>query len=598
LAAALSLLIADKRAKVILVQSHKQPPAIVTEDWHSLNPPSVFIGRYGADQTVVNVLDDRLDRSKLNLSEYPANLLRVIDRHPLAAKLAADVLFMHGKSVLEDDRFHAELEDKLFAELWHRLVDRESAAAVEAASVLRIAVPQKTLESLSSPDAVASALRSSAIYSEPDRRWKELMAALKIFRRGSGELATTAVHRNISEGYLRLYKNDDDPKWIRESYFHRILSGDRLQPQLNRYYLKELIGSGHYCFRVRDFNKAFELYEAAWKLGQVPEEVQMRRASCLIRIGNRKDGEREFERLIKKFPLNGGMKQSFISALLWIGEAEDAKIQYDRFFLADDPDPLRRSLLGRIHFGLHDYPTAEGIFRSLVGAQPVPESWLFVQLARALIKQGGARDANAELDRALRLHADHPELLAVRAAALEKLGSDLDAESILEPLLQLHPDRIDAAITLARIYSKLPGGRHRLRGLIDRARKNSRAQDDLLLILEAQVLRGEDRPEAAASLLEKRRDEQSLELYMECIFELALAKGPSGGKQIASRALATPLHRLFIHDAQLLIARARVAVLASDRAEFDRLLARLHKSRLPASEVDALISFWDERHPL
>jgi tetratricopeptide (TPR) repeat protein len=596
LAVALQLLVQAKGAKVIVTQSRSEPSALVANVWGLLNPVAIQIGRFGSDQTVINVLDDRLDRKTLGIDTYPERLLQVIDRHPLAARLAADVLRASGKGALEDERFLIELQDRLFTELWTRLVDEASVAAVDVASRVRIALPRRTIDKLGGRDSVAAALSSGAIYGEPDRRWVELLSTLAVFR--TADRTETRVHESLAEALLDIYREDDDPKWIRESYFHRLLSSSKGAPDLNRYYAHELVASAGYLYRRREYGRALEIYEAAHSFGSMPEDALMRRASCLIRRNKRPQGEAEFAALFVKFPKNLGIKQSYIAALLAVNDAEAAEQKYEAYF-SGATDPVYLALRGRIHMGRQEYDKAETIFSGIIGAQHVPEAWLFAQLARALMHQGAVGEALGVLKRALGLHAGHPDLLELQGAAFERMREAQQAETVLIPLFKAHPERTAAALSLAKVYGRDSNSRFKLRGLLERARKHAAEDDPVLLALEVEVLKGEDRPEAAVDLLRKTPLETQHDLGMlaECTFHLAL-KGDAGHrKSVAAQGLAHLVPPKFNRNVQLLVNRARLAVLASDAGAFQELLGTLATTRIDKSEVEGLRRLWAEHNP-
>jgi hypothetical protein len=175
----------------------------------------------------------------------------------------------------------------------------------------------------------------------PDRRWGELLSPLGLFRKRSGtdlspataaeiEKASGIDHGLIADRFAALYREDDDPKWIRESYYHRMLSGQMgglgLSEFAGRYYRTELVASAHYCFeRHRDYATALQLYDAAVTLGAVDEGAMMRRASSMIRVGKSEAGNAEYSRLVQEYPENIGIRRSHVDALLYRKEFEKAR---------------------------------------------------------------------------------------------------------------------------------------------------------------------------------------------------------------------------------------------------------------------------------
>ena len=152
------------------------------------------------------------------------------------------------------------------------------------------------LEQLTSTESINRARGAELLYTVPDPRWTMLLALLGIFRLRNVEdivpispetlaLESDYVdHDAISELYWRIYRIDDDPKWIRESHYHQMLTGGKDPAQISRllgkYYLPELISSADYSYvRRHDYRLALHLYQAAESLGSLPETALMRRAS-------------------------------------------------------------------------------------------------------------------------------------------------------------------------------------------------------------------------------------------------------------------------------------------------------------------------------
>ncbi|MEQ1935988.1 MAG: AAA family ATPase, partial [Fimbriimonadaceae bacterium] len=261
-------LIASKsKIKLVLTSRNDFIPPDLAKNSGSAPPQIVRVGRFGTDLTIANILDDHFDRGKFGLSEYPAKLLGAIDRHPLIATLVGQILKQQGPKLISDDTFLRQVKNKLRIELFARLLDDRVLPAVEAASKLRIATPRILLEALASQDAIFYAKSAELLYAVPDYRWGELLSTLGLFRKRTIEdLAPEELieqnaeeenfHQLAADCYLQIYRRqDDDPKWIRESHFHRMLSGGLSAGQLaeysGQYYVPELISSAHYCFRTR-----------------------------------------------------------------------------------------------------------------------------------------------------------------------------------------------------------------------------------------------------------------------------------------------------------------------------------------------------------
>ncbi|WP_018605562.1 hypothetical protein [Uliginosibacterium gangwonense] len=599
LAAAIGLLVRSASSKVILAQNLRAPSNVVVAAWGQLNPFTVQLHRFASDNTVVNVLDDRVDRKSLGIATYPEPLISAISRHPLAARLAADVLRTRGAGVLDDERFLLELEEHLFDELWGRLVTKISSSAVDIAVQLRVPIPQTSLELLSSKDSVEAGLASSALCTTVDRRWDALISALELFRRHtSPDAASSELHGKLADEYVSLYRDDDDPKWIRESYFHRLLSSDSLHPLLGAYYFRELVSSANYCFRVRRHDRALELFNFAASVGTLTEDALMRRASCMVRTGERPKGDDEYSRLFGMYPHAPGMRLSYIAALIWIRKYDEALEKFTSLGV-DVNDVYAAGLLGRIHLGLHDYDEAETLLRRVVGSSKLPHSRAYLDLARALQYQGALEEERKVLAKALQHYPENLELLAMDGGALQRLGKLDDAVNSLQPLFDLYPNQTNAAMTLIKIYGRCPETLYKARQVFERAlRAAENKTDPIFITMEAEVLKGEGRADAAVQLLTEKTsldDQHSLGMYFECVFHSLNGKPRGAAKAQAAEALKVKIPGLLTKNIPLQINRARLAAVADDYGVFQSLCNLVSESRSQRFELEALNRLWTDQ---
>lgn len=599
LVAAIGILVRSASSKVILAQNLRAPSNVVEAAWGQLNPFTVQLNRFASDYTVINVLDDRVSRSSLGIDAYPDRLISAISRHPLAARLAADVLKEKGAEVLDEDRFLLELEEQLFVELWGRLVNTISSSAVNIAVQLRIPVPAKSLEVLSSKDSVEMGLATSALFATFDRRWDSLVSTLELFRRRTiADEASPEVHSRIADEYVSLYRDDDDPKWIRESYFHRLLSSSSLQPQLGPYYFRELVGSAEYCFRKRHHDRALELFNLAASLGNLGDEAQMHRASCMVRTGRRPEGDHEYYRLFDLYPRARGMKLSYIAALIWVRSYDDALEKFTSIGL-DTNELFAANLLGRIYLGLHKYDEAEALLRRVVNSSKLPHIRAYLDLAHALQYQGAIQEERKVLAQALIHYPGNIELLAMDGGALQRSGRGDDAVELLQPLFDLHPDQNNAAMTLVKIYGRNPGTVYKARQVFEKAKRAAEVKSDPVFItMEAEVLKSEGRADAAVELLRKMTsldDQHSLGMYFECVYHSLGDKPRSSAKVQAAEALKIPIAGFLMKNVPLQMNRARLAAVADNYQVFESLRNQLSESRTESFELEALDRLWREQ---
>ncbi len=441
-------------------------------------PEVVRVGRYGSDDTVRNVLDDYFDRVAAKVDDYPEALLQAIDRHPLIAALAAKILQRDGQRTLHDSVFINQLKLKLRRELWNRIVDDAARPAVAAAAQLRIPVPPLILQKMASKESISSARESELIHAQADSRWNELLAVLGLFKLREVAADPSAIlsdvtleeevrsdlsHDQVEDAnalnneiallYRAAYRLDDDPKWIRESYFHQIMAsgGDihNLPAFVGRYYSDELVASADYYFtRARDYRGALHLYEQAAQIEGLREVAEMRYASCLVRTGDLKEGDKTYSALTIKYPESLGIKTSYIDALIYLRNFEGAQSKLQAFGLKEQSDWVRWQW-GRVYGGLDEYDQAIEALRPLVG-RPDGDPHFHVHYARALRAFGNFNGSLSAIDAAVRRFPN--EVAVTTAAAIEHVEHGLDgAHAQLDELFTANQSNTRAAAALIQI---------------------------------------------------------------------------------------------------------------------------------------------------
>jgi len=587
-------------------------------------PISVRVGRYSRDETVVNILDDHFDRSTAGIESYPARLLSAIDRHPLITSLAAQILRKWGKSVLRDDQFIAELQNRLRDQLWNRLVDSSAYGVVKVASQLRVPVPDAFLSKLAPAESIAAARESEIIYPIADSRWNQLWGLLGLFRlrrvsdpvidegdqseipaAPDGDLdehidndSEHIDHYRLAALYRVIYRDDDDPKWIRESYFHLLLArgsaNERLGSTLGRYYFDELIASAEYLFGKREYVGTLELLDSAINFGKLPELPSMRRASCLIRVQRRNEGEEAYRKLLKEYKDNRGIRTSHVDALLYLFEFDAAR----RTLLEYDLKPHDTLWIGyqwgRTFLGLNRYGEAIPLFEELVrGRDPSPH--FFVHHARALELSGALGSAIKTLRDGIRRFPGDVGILTELGVCLEQEGNAIDALDILDTQFEEKPHNVKAALSIIRIAVR--------RGHLARAREVLRKAEDnapvrlssFLVAARAAIMAGESRPDLAADYLlsEMHSDPMLLAAYLQIQYDSAMLDESSQDRQsILTAAMNVTVPDNLNENAPVQLARARIAIAAGRQDLFDEALENLNHTSVDATTLRELGDQW------
>lgn len=600
----LSQVIGKNGAKVIVSSRREYVPHELHNAAGNIPPVVVKMNRYGSDGTVVNVLDDYFDRAGNGIEGYPQPLIAAIDRHPLVAALAGRILAAEGKVVITDETFLRELKRRLRGELLARLMDEASRPAVEVAGELRVPVPAVLLERLVTRESIHQAQSSDVIYSVPDRRWSELLRSLGLFKRRDGadamptsqelEQGDGIDHGRIADAYLDLYCLDDDPTWIRESHYHRMLDGGGavMKAGVGTYYRTELIASANYCFeRRRDFRTALDLYDAAARIEPLDEAAAMWRASCLVRTRKVDEGNAEYRRLVAAFPSNLGMKRSHVDALLAIDEFEAARGRLIEYGLKEAQHDWHAQQWGRVELGLHHYERAIDIFsrlRERNGADP----FLVTYLARALQQFGDLSGAITVLEQGLTDFPHNVSIATSLAANLERSRrQDARAKEMLVSLFEDSAGNARAALSLVRILRR-EGDVDGMAKVVRRLGKAEvvRSMRPFVHMTNTELLMAQGRPDAAASYIrENLTDDESPGLLIDALLDAADAADDPGEREALLREAAeVVIPDRLRYNVPVQVDRAKLAARIQDRAMFDAAIANLGATRIESFELDRL----------
>lgn len=604
----LAQVVGKNGAKVIVSSRREYLPRSLLKAAGSHPLTSVRMGRFATVETVTNVLDDFFDRGRAGLPEYPAGLIDAIDRHPLVAKLAGQILEAEGSGVLVDETFIRQVRNRLYADLIARLVEEPSEAAMLVASELRVAVPAGVLEALAGRDSVHSARENDVIYAVHDRRWGELLASIGLFRKRSGtdlmpasardvEDAAGVNHACIAEQLERTYRQDDDPKWIRESYYHRMLAGQTeglsLSAYAGSYYRTELVASAGYCFERGDYGTALKLYDAALTLGALDETALMRRASSMVREGD-DAGSEEYLRLVADYPANMGMRRSHVDALLWVNKPGRARAALRDYGLAPEADPWHALQWGRAELGLHNYPRAIELFTALKDKRP-DDPFVVTYLARALQQFGDLDGAIMTLEAGAIDFPDNDAILTSLAQNLERARRDDEAKPLLAKLLEDDAGNARAALSLVRILLRegdRPGADRAARRS---ARQASGRMRTFAFMAQAEVMVADGQPDAAAEFLRDHvgEDDDVGTLIIDALLRAAEREtDPISRAAFIRKASEVRVKPSMTHNVPVQVVLVRLSVAAKNRAAFDTAIGNLAQTRIQTAELERLRALW------
>jgi tetratricopeptide (TPR) repeat protein len=606
----LSILVQGPSAKVI-VTTRRDPAITFLPSEIRVNVQQPTLGRFPHGEHVENVLDDFVNRAAFGITEYPEELLLAIDRFPYLAALAGRVIRAESGRSLQEPRFLSLVRKRLRDALLYRIVTPEARPAIELGRVLRIPVPRRMFEALAGQAAVKAAEELGLVYSTRDRLAGELLTGPEILR---GDFERDGDHEDIAQAqdrrgrrqhvqaahwYERLYREERDPRWLRESYYHTTAHGDpeRLQ-RFGVMYRDELFAAGEYWFQDdKDFKSALVAFQAARNLGLKTYLCRMRIAGCLMRVGDRKAGEDLYRQLIVEYPSNSGPKTSYVDSLLYCRDFTGALKALQSFSFSVEDDPWIAHEFGRAYLGIHRYADAVRAFEYQLSVAPKPIA--YHMLARAYLRLGERDEVTRVLEDGLAGYHDDNYLKLDYAAHLIRLGHiepGCDAESLLASLPQdgrvlqqlvkllCAQDRADEAVQL------LNDRDWRIR------------PDRYKTPIQVEIYIAKQQFEYALSLLRNilSDDEHLVGLKKKVYLRWAgSARSVGERKRIAKEGLSVPLDAALRRNIPIMVTSARLALLAEDRAQFEELLSEISAlnaqvARLLRDEEDEEIGYWEE----
>lgn len=392
----LALIAAEPHAKVILTSRRSLSPGALPSDLR-MCAEQPFVGRL-RDDFIEHILDDLLDRAALGVESYPESLVTAIDGHPFLAVVAAQVIRNEGAPSLGDESFLVLLRHQMRRELMQRVVTEQTRPALNLLTTIRVPIPRKMFEHLAGRESVRSAMENGLLYAIRDRSNAELITGIALFRgkmRDDDELEELkrellaesygdySIHREIAEWFGRLYRDSGDPIWVREMHYHTLAAGNpSLLKTFGTAYRDELFAAGQAWFRRhKKFAEALEAFEAAKNLGLKSTILDLRIASCYMRLGRTAEGEKEYARLMEVFPAQGGIKTSFVDSLLYRREWQRALDALKEFEFAPRDRDWIAFQFGKAYLELGELEEAIAAFR--VRQELNPDRVAHFMLARA-----------------------------------------------------------------------------------------------------------------------------------------------------------------------------------------------------------------------
>lgn len=604
----LGILTTGRSAKVIIT-SRREPNLGFLPNTVRVNTQQPAIGRFPNGDHVENVLDDFVNRAALGISAYPDELLSAIDRLPYLAALAGRVIRAEGESAIQDPKFLLLVKKRLRDALMLRILTPEARPAVELLRILRVAIPRLMFEALAGASAVKAAEELGLIYALHDRMAGELLSGPDILRRDFERLEETdeaqledrnskRKHLQIGHWYERLYRETQDPRWLRESYFHATVFGDSVRlERFGNMYRDEIFGAGESWFLRKDFKGALSAFESAFKLGLRTYHCRLRLASCLMRVNNRGAGEEQYRKLIEEYESTNGPKTSYIDSLLYCRDFAAALEALRRYRLTIEDDPWIAHEYGRAYLGLHQYADAVRAFGHQLSVDPSRVA--YHMLARAYQRLGDRDEVARVLEEGLGAFWDDSNLKLDYAAHLIRSG-EIELGGEAENLLLSLP--MDGRVLQQLVKLLCSQGRADEAAELMKKRDWQVSPERYKKPIEVEIYIAKDQfKEALAALRNVPADDEHL-TGMKIKTYLRWARRehrPDEQKRIALDGLSLPVDPLLRTNIPIMVTLTRLALIAEDSAQYDGLLAEIsalnsNVAVLLHDEVEKEIAYWEE----
>jgi tetratricopeptide (TPR) repeat protein len=565
------------------------------------------VGRFPIEREhVTNVL-----QSYYLQPQYPAELVEAIDNHPFLANLAGMYLRRKGTVGLTEDGLVEDLKQNLRDAIFSKIITPVAEQAAEMAGKLRIPVPRRMLVALSSEDSVLECEAIGILRPHVGGYREDLIGCIGALQERSHDIAVKPdipeleeevleasgstemeTHERIAGLFEELYDETDDPIWLREAYYHRIIhaSPDKVK-DFGKRYRSELFAAGEYWYRkYKDFSKSLWAYQRAFEFGQSGYFIEMRISSCKVRAAQqaveRKEGENGFEELIARYPNERGIKTAYVDAILFNRQYEKALGLLKRMGLTKNDSWWIAGQYGRIYSGLHEHRLAIESFE--VQLNEKADALAYENIARAYHRLGDTQRESDKIREGLKRYPSSISLRRYMGAIYERIGKAKEAIEYLEPLLEQFPDDGWVFFPYLRALSQL--------NQLDKAadhwkRFRYRIRPEFLRIpIECDLLVKQghyDRAIREMKLLPD--DEHKIGQMLEAYSSWASSKGDSDEAiRIAEEALQIKVPPAILKNVPVLVTRTKLSIVAMREDIYEESMLKISELNPYVSEIARL----------
>ena len=577
----------------LIITSRRNPDISFVEKYRDVTPQPL-VGRFPqGDSYVEHVLG-----TFLGWESYPPALIQAIDRHPLMTVLAARYLRNADREAATEKTFLDDLREHLRGAVLARIMGPESKSAIEMLSTLRIPVPRAMLESLTDQPSVAAAESDGLLYQVKDPRRDDLVGVLASLRvrtdladdRGeledageedtedgaAPESAEAMRHYEIADQYETVYRQDKNPKWLREMYFHRMAAGDVLAVrQFGAFFASELAAAAEYWFiHAKDYRNALWAFEKMKSFAHDTSHVRMRIASCRIRLGQRQEGEDEFRALRRQYPRALQIGSAYVDALLATRDFQAALILLEDMGFDMSSHAWTAGQYGRAYAGIQRHQDAIRAFECQLRLDK--DEMVFRRLARAYHGYGDTDNESRIIRQGLARHPRSPQLRVAYGALLERIGRIEEAQRELERLFDVDPYNGWIILPLVKTLIRLDHVQDAV--TLWRKSQGGLRPDFLRPSISAEISAANGRYEEAIRILRGSPfdDEHSGGQKLEIFFKWASSLSDDAERVAKAReGLMEAVNPAVMNNVPLLVSKAKLALLARDLDQSNELIEGL-----------------------
>ena len=489
-----------------------------------------------------------------------------------------------GLEHMEDPPFLVKLKNNLRDSLFNLIVDEVSRPAVEAFSLLRVPVPQEMVVSLSSETSFRAAAAQGLVVIEKNRAGEDHYRCIGALAfRITGEEGFTVddsggedfpkeelsrfyeLHKKVAKQFETIYREEWDPVWLREAYYHRFVIGDpRELDRFGKVFRTEIFQAGEYWYgNERAYPKALWAYRTLKGFGYNAYRVNMRYASCLIRCDEREEGEKLFKKLLAEYPNLLSLKNAYVDSLIYVRDFAQALNELENFELSVFTDQYTAGQFGRSYLGCHRNNEAANAFHEQLRQRPQP--FVYRLLARAYHRMGQTSSEQKLLMRGLKEFPESRSLQLAHASLLERQGETKEALSILRKLHEDWPLSCWVMFPLVKTLKR--------EGCLEEAlelwkKVRDLAQPEFMRRnIEVELAMGQGRYETAVRWLDNISDddESAVGLKKEVFLAWANSVDDAAEKaRIAELGLVVPISKTLETNVPLLVSSAKLCMVAAD----------------------------------